>query len=144
MARTTKTQREAMFQALAAGITEDFAATDTFWVTGREYTRDELAGLFQACVAASARTHDAKVAWLIAAKEEAELHRKAEALRQGVKLVFESRLGRRNPSLRRYGMQPRRPGRKTLAVKVRAAARSLETRADRGTTGKRPRRKLRG
>ena len=143
MPRTTKTQRTAMFQALATGILADFPASATFVVFGQEYVRDELAAVFAECVAASARTQNAKVAWLLAAQAEAELHEKAEDVRQGVKLAFEARLGPKSPTLRRYGMQPRRPGKKSVAIKLAAAERSRKTRADLGTMGSRQRKKAR-
>jgi hypothetical protein len=144
MAKTTKTQRVAMFQALSEALKADYPPNAPFVLASQSYTRAEVTSSLDACVAASSATSMAKAKWMAASFKERALHQKGMGLRRMLGKFLAASLGERSPNLRKYGLAPLKIGKKTLAVKRAAAQKAKETRKSRFTMGRRQKAKIKG
>ena len=140
--RGPKVDLQAAYSALANGLVANFLPTDTFDIGGVKYTRDELVTEFNGFVTAAEDTKDKHREWLAAVQTERQVEAQARPLRDGVHGILAVKLGKSSPQLETYGFAPERPRRKTAKAKADAVTKAADTRAARGTKGKKQRQQI--
>ncbi len=132
----TKTSLQTSYAALIAGLAAYYQPGDVLQLPTGDETRDEVIADLQKFVQAAEDTKAAYLAWRAAVQEERTIQLALRPEKQAVQSVVIGRFGRASTILMKFGIQPRVPMVKTVAVKAGALAKSEATRQARGTKGK--------
>jgi hypothetical protein len=137
----TKTAFIALCNALITGIS---ALPDkTFLLGGQTFTKAQVVAPLQALVDAAAKTAADEATWHTSVQDEHDAEAAAREMVDAVKPFLQGRLGKSSPLLRsQFGLAPVKLAAKTVAAKATGIARSLATRAIRGTRGSKQKKAL--
>jgi hypothetical protein len=114
-------------------------------IMGRQtYTPQEVVDIVQGVVTTGQGILDARVALTAAIQADVDARAKIAAFMRGLRMVVQGMFNETPDVLAVFGMTPRKTGKKTVAVKVVAAQKSLATRKARGTLGKKQRLRITG
>jgi hypothetical protein len=128
-----------------AGVKKHFPRQGALMVGGTPYTPEQLVRFFQAHIDAIDAVDAAHADVLAAITRERDVARQVRKLTHLLKYVVAVMLGEDPSTWADFGWEPpKKPGPKTLEAKVRGAERARATRKERGTMGKRQRKKTRG
>jgi hypothetical protein len=134
--RLPKLQLQAAFQALASGLESTYQPTDTFNIHGETLSRDEVVARLRDVVAMVEATKAARRQWMSAVQAEHATVVTGAALRQSLQGILQARLGGKAASgLAAFGFNPSKTGKRTVAGKATAVAKSAATRQARHTMG---------
>jgi hypothetical protein len=131
-----KLQLQAAYQALASGLQVTFQPTDTFNINGETLSRDEVVASLHAVIALVEATKAVRQLWTRAVQAERVGLIPGAALRQSLLGILQARLGGKGAAgLVAFGFNPAKSGKRTVASKATAIAKTAATRQARHTMG---------
>ncbi|HEV3189179.1 MAG TPA: hypothetical protein VGY54_01710 [Polyangiaceae bacterium] len=145
MPRLSKTAKQARAASILQGLAKHFALRSSYELGGKVYTREALAGVFQAHADAVRAVDAAHAAVAVAVAKERALAKKVVHLTRMLKLAVDAEFGPAPRVWAEFGWEvPKKPGPKTVKAKLEGAEKVRATRAARHTMGKRQKQKIRG
>jgi hypothetical protein len=142
MPRQARLQRVNRYVSLSRGVKKRWMARGVIVLGGKSYTPQQILDQLKALIDAIDGTGQAYAAWR---EKRAKQRQLEEAMRPFVEFLgLDARLlyGRNLTALADFGLEPvKKPGPKTPTVKDASAKKAKATRAERGTMGKRQRKK---
>jgi hypothetical protein len=144
MKSTSKQTLATDLVTLKTGLTANLTAGETIILGGATYTVPQLTAAIDGFLAEQAKTVTAKNAYTVAVANEKASNASARALRSLLQGYASTRYGKDNPILSQFGFPPANPKKPSTAVKAVAVLKNKATRADRGTTGKAAKAKIKG
>ncbi len=137
-----KTDLQASYQALTAGLQTLYQPDDVFHMKSGTYGRDELIGQFQKFVGLAEKTKQAHLAWRDAVQVEHDFEVQVRTLRAGVRGIVTVRFGKDGTQLMQFGFTQGKQSKKTAATKAEAVTKTKATRVARGIKGKKQRKAI--
>jgi hypothetical protein len=145
MPRISQVTKRTRAASIVSGIRKRLPSAETYKMSGKAYTHEELAAFFQAQVDALDAVHAARAALAAAIAKERAVARSVAARLPLFQNSIGNRLGFTPEVFADFGWQlPKKPGPKTTASKLAGVERARATREARGTMGKKQRLKIRG
>jgi hypothetical protein len=141
MARKSKRDKRAQLGGLAEAVRKLFGHVESMQVAGVRMTPDAIVARLQLLLDDYARTYDAYHAWLAALAMERRHEDAASAFLRAIRELVGIALGLQSGEAKRLGVSRRKTGPKTAAAKVEGARKAAATRAERGTSSRRRRRR---
>lgn len=120
-------------------LLEELASEEIIILEEKSYTRDELLSIFKEHLEVLAEIRRLTIARDIAIALERKLEPRVKRISFHLGEKVKSRIGRRNPLLKKYGFEPEKKPHVPVEAKARAVVRRLETRKLRGTMGRKQR-----
>jgi len=143
--KISKTVKRVRAEGVLQGLAKHFARRSSYELGGKVYTREALAGVFQAHAEAVREVDAAHAAVAAAVARERELAKKVAYLTRMLKLAVDAEFGMAPRVWAEFGWEvPKKPGPKTVKAKLEGAEKARATRVARHTMGKRQKRKIRG
>jgi hypothetical protein len=143
MARRTKPETTTEIIAMLKAF-DDFPDVEDIKFEDKKLPRGKMAQTLRSYVAGVERTRRASIAHRTCVAEERAALAAAHPIVLRIRLFLRTRLGPKSPLLQTYGVQPLRPGKKTVEVKLQAIEKARETRKLRKTMGRKQRRAIKG
>ncbi|MDP9003020.1 MAG: hypothetical protein M3O46_23250 [Myxococcota bacterium] len=135
--------KRARATSVIRGVTKHFVRGKRYLIGGKQYTPEDLVGIFQSHIDAIDDVGAAHAAVQVAVAKERQIARHAHALMLKLKGVVEHELGPTNDIYAAFGWtMPKKPGPKTVKAKLEGAEKARETRKARHTMGKRQRKRV--
>lgn len=129
MANNSKNDKVTMMTVCEAGITANFAATDSWVLLGKTYKRGDILAGLAACIQASQKTKVDHDAWRASASAEREQYDEFRPVLAAFKKVVESEFGETSTKMVEFGWEPAKPAVKSAEVKAAAATKARKTKA---------------
>ncbi len=146
MPRQARLQRSTRYVALRKGVKKRWMAGGPVSVEGKEHSPQEILDELQALLDAQTATSLAYAAWRAQILRERALEKSRKGFVDGLEAAVRLLYGKKDTaSLSDFGLEPaKKTGPKTADVKAAAAEKGGATRARRGTTGSRQKKKVKG
>jgi hypothetical protein len=125
------------------GLRKHFAG-QALTLNGRELAVEAVISQLDGVLKQIARAKAAWTAWKQELRTADAAVASAALLLSAVRELARARLGKKSVSVEDFGMKPYRYGKRTLATRLKAAAKSKATRAERHTMGPRQKAKIHG
>jgi hypothetical protein len=123
---------------------EKYFQGQTLTLNGVKVTAEEAIQTLQAYAAALTTSTSSHAAWTDTVEAARKLEPGADSVILGIEGYVRVMYGNTSAVLTAFGMTPRKPGKKTVAVKQEAVEKSLATRVARHTTGSKQKAKIHG
>jgi hypothetical protein len=137
----SKTARESPLSNMVKAIDTQFSDVKSMMMHGKEYTPAGLKALLQEELDAMAKTRHATAARTDAVNRERALTARNKPVLDAFHDYLVARHGGDSATLKTFSFSPRRKGKRTVAVKAKAAEKAKETRKTLGTLGRKQRKK---
>jgi hypothetical protein len=142
MARKTALQRQSRYSTLARGVKKRWSARPSIVVGGKTFTPQQIVDRLQALEDELAATRQAYAAWRAQVDKQRTHERADRDFVRYLGLAAVTEYADDPKALDDFGLErEKKPGPKTVRVKAAAAEKAKATRAERGTTGRKRRRR---
>jgi hypothetical protein len=129
MSNTSKNDKAAQLTTCENGITNNFAATDSWVFLGTTYKRGDILSMLQACIQASQKTKADHDTWRASVTEERAQYAAARPVLAAFKKMVESEYGATSQKMAEFGWAPAKVPVKSAQSKAAAAAKASKTKA---------------
>jgi len=145
MARQARLQRTTRYVALARGVKKRWMGGGPVSLDGVSYTPQEVLDGLKSLVGAVDDSAHAYAAWRAEVAKQHQLEKALHGFVQGLGVAVRLLYGEDEEALADFGMElVKKTGPKTVEAKAVAAAKGKATRVERGTLGRRQRKKVKG
>jgi hypothetical protein len=131
----SKVELQTSYAAFITGLQQFYQPTDLFDLPTGVMTRDEVIAEFQRFITAAEKTKASNKVWRTDVQTERAVALQVAPIRRGVRSVVTGKFGADGAELLQFGVEPRKPPKKTAATKALAVQKMLATRKSRGTKG---------
>jgi hypothetical protein len=131
----SKVELQTSYQAFIVGLMAYYQPTDTFDLPTGLLTRDEVIAEFQRFITAAENTKASNQAWRANVQVERAVELEVAPIKRGVRNIVTGKFSANGAELLQFGVEPRKPTKKTAESKALAAVKAKATRDARGTKG---------
>jgi len=140
----TKVELQTSYQAFITGLMAYYQPTDEFDLPGGAMTRDEVIAAFQQFITAAENTKASNKVWRADVQTERAVELEVAPIKRGVRNIVIGKFSVSGVELLQFGVEPRKPTKKTAESKALAAVKARATRAARGTKGSNQKKDIHG
>ena len=132
----TKVELQTSYQAFIGGLQAYYQADDTFDLPNGLMTRDEVITELQKFITAAEATKASNKVWRADVQAERAVELEVAPVKRGVRNIVTAKFGEDGAELLQFGLEPRKPPKKSAETKAEAVVKMRATRQARGTMGK--------
>ena len=140
----SKVELQTSYQAFIVGLMAYYQPTDTFDLPTGLLTRDEVIAEFQRFITAAENTKASNQAWRANVQVERAVELEVAPIKRGVRNIVTGKFSANGAELLQFGVEPRKPTKKTAESKALAAVKAKATRDARGTKGSQQKKDIHG
>ena len=131
----SKIELQTSYAAFVTGLQQFYEPNDQFVLPAGIMTRDEVIEQFQQFITAAENTKASNKAWRTDVQTGRTIELQVAPVRRGVRSIVTGKFGPGGAELLQFGIEPRKPTKKTAATKALAVEKMIATRTARGTKG---------